>query len=50
VKWKIVRRSVKNEDRTVHRDIGLAAMWAEGESISFELLYLIAYLLSYKPT
>jgi len=25
-------------------------MWVEGESIWFELVYLIAYLLSYKPT
>jgi hypothetical protein len=33
---------VKNEEKWEECVTGLAAMWVEGESISFELVYLIA--------
>jgi hypothetical protein len=45
-----VGRPVRNEASSALRDAGLTAVWVECESISFKLLYLIAYLLSYKPT
>jgi hypothetical protein len=47
---KGVGRPVRNEAGAVLRDAGLTAVWVECESISFKLLYLIAYLLSYKLT
>jgi hypothetical protein len=47
---KVVGRPVRNEASPALREAGLTAVWVERESISFKLLYLIAYLLSYKPT
>jgi hypothetical protein len=49
-KSKCIHRPVRDEASAVLRDAGLTAVWVEGESISFKLIYLIAYPLSYKPT